>query len=229
VTGGENTIFMNQSITGGTQAYTGVKGALKAKPRDFNAETKLLEELGAKEYDRLPDLAELKISLESKILTLMDKWKCFGGEKLKLMPTCTSLRNQKDEHEDFEPPPIEKRRFQYLIRREVIMELTAIEERKKTRIDRAEAIRKRREQEEAAEQEHEETLDLKKSQAGSPSKLQVGFMDRSSVSSPTKASPKKSYAMTGGSETDVMSMSMASKASPSRGGSLVQKMFGAAN
>lgn len=50
-------------------------------------------------------------------------------------------------------------------------------------------------------------------------------MDKSSTSSPTKASPKKSMAFSE-SATDVMSVSMASRSSPAKGGFLSTIMGG---
>jgi len=73
------------------------------------------------------------------------------------------------------------------------MELTKIEERKKTRADRIELAAKRKQQEED-ELEEMDTIVMNKS-TGSPSKPPgVNFLDKSSTSSPTKASPKKSFA-----------------------------------
>lgn len=71
------------------------------------------------------------------------------------------------------------------------MELTKIEERKKVRVDKIEFEKKRKAK---AEQEIEEpeTVTVNKSQQ-SPSKVAFNI-EKSSVSSPTKMSPKKSYA-----------------------------------
>lgn len=73
------------------------------------------------------------------------------------------------------------------------MELTKIEERKKVRNDKIElALKRKKEAEE--EMEEPETAGMNKS-SGSPSKgVGFAFQDKSSISSPTKASPKKSFA-----------------------------------
>lgn len=193
-------MVMNQSIPAMQETKSSMK-AVKVKPRDFKANPKLLTELGAAGYDQIdektsaiPDLSELEISLENKIEKLRVQWKCQDVEKLKM-----------------------------LIRKQVIMELTRIEERKKVRIDRIELKAKRKAQEED-DNEAEETGIMNKS-TGSPQKgMSVAFQDKSSISSPTKASPKKSFAFSE-SATDMMSVSMASKASPMKGGFL-QMMLG---
>ena len=53
----------------------------------------------------------------------------------------------------------------------------------------------------------------------------VNFQDKSSTSSPTKASPKKSFAFSD-TNTDVMSISMGSKTSPIKGGFLAMMLGG---
>ena len=47
----------------------------------------------------------------------------------------------------------------------------------------------------------------------------------SSMSSPTKASPNKSFAFSD-AQTDVLSVSMGSRSSPMRGGGFLSKMLG---
>ena len=160
--------------------------AQKVKPRDFKANPKLLTEIGAANYDTSPDLAELKISLEHKVEKLREQWKCYDPEKLKM-----------------------------LIRKQVILELTRIEERKKVRSDRVELAAKLKAQED--DEDDAEVVALNRS-AGSPQKGSVVFQDKSSISSPAKTI-KKSFAPSE-SATDAMSVSMASKASPGAGGFL---------
>lgn len=104
------------------------------------------------------------------------------------------------------------------------MELTKIEERKKVRNDRIELAAKRKAQ---AEEDGEEpdTAGMNRS-GGSPQKgVGFNFQDKSSISSPTKASPKKSFAFSE-SATDVMSVSLASKSSPVKGGFLAMMLGG---
>lgn len=136
--------------------------ATKVKQRDFKANPKLLTEIGAGNYDTGFDLADLKIDLENKVEKLRDQWKCYDHEKLKM-----------------------------LIRKQVILELTRIEERKKVRADRKEMIEKRRAQEDEAD---EVDVTAMNKSSGSPNKTGVAFEARSSISRFTKASPTKSIA-----------------------------------
>lgn len=160
------------------------------KPRDFKATPKLLTEIGAANYDAGLDLADLKIDLENKVEKLREQWKCYDPEKLKM-----------------------------LIRRQVILELTRIEERKKVRAEVELAAKRKAEEDE----EDEADVGAMNRSGGSPQKGGgVAFEGKSSISSPTKLSPKKSFAPSE-SATDAMSVSMASKASPGAG---IQKLLG---
>lgn len=114
-TGGDQTLQMYQSLTANQLSHS--TKVVKAKPRDFKANPKLLADIGADNYDIIPDLNELQINMENKVEKLREQWKCYDTEKLKMM-----------------------------IRKQVIMELTAIECRKNVRIVRAEDIAKRKAQ-----------------------------------------------------------------------------------
>ena len=57
ITGGDN-LFFNQTLT------TEKVKIGKAKPRDFKFNASILKSIGADNYDRMPDLSELKVNLE---------------------------------------------------------------------------------------------------------------------------------------------------------------------
>ena len=104
------------------------------------------------------------------------------------------------------------------------MELTRIEERKKVRSNRIELAAKRKAQDEE-DGEEQDTVGMNRSGSSPQKGTGVNFQDKSSISSPTKASPKKSFAFSE-SATDVMSVSMASKSSPVKGGFLSMMLGG---
>ena len=56
-TGGDQTLNMYQSLTANPMSNS--TKVIKAKPRDFKANPKLLADIGADNYDLVPDLNEL--------------------------------------------------------------------------------------------------------------------------------------------------------------------------
>lgn len=116
-------------------------------------------------------------------------------------------------------------KLEQLIRKQVIIELTRIENRKMARAYRIEEAAKKKAKEEEEGQEVDAGV-MNRSGANSPTKTGgVNFQDKSSTSSPTKASPKKSFAFSD-TQTDVMSVSMGSKSSPIKGGFLAMMLGG---
>ena len=49
--------------------------AIKAKPRDFNADLPILSTLGASHYDKLEKIDELQIQLEKALSKFVKDWK----------------------------------------------------------------------------------------------------------------------------------------------------------
>ena len=129
--------------------------ASKAKPRDFYANPKLLQELNAHNYDKMDDMSQLQVQVEAALEKLRVQWKAYDETKLT-----------------------------YLIRKQTITELIKIEERKQVRRDQAEIVKRRKEKLEEDREMAEisavgTTMMSKSGMFGSPGKSGVNFMDKS--------------------------------------------------
>lgn len=89
----------------------------KVKPRDFDAQAKILTQLGASKYDSLSDVNELTLHIEETMKAQKVQWKTLDETELKAK-----------------------------IKRQLIYELTRIEERKQVRRDQKEIQKKKEEQ-----------------------------------------------------------------------------------
>jgi len=89
----------------------------KVKPRDFGIQAKTLTILGATHYDKLDDINLLKLEVAKTIKAQQLKWKTMDPAKLR-----------------------------QLIKRQVVYELSRIEERKQVRRDMRELAIKKEEQ-----------------------------------------------------------------------------------
>ena len=108
-------ITQNDSFHGATPKTISFVAA-KPKPRDFATNPRCLSTLGAHTYDKLEDLSSLAIQVEETLDKLKGQWRQYDEQRLI-----------------------------YLIRKQTIIELNVIEERKKVRADQKEIDRKRRE------------------------------------------------------------------------------------
>ena len=87
----------------------------KVKPRDFKFKPKVLNTIGAENYDQKEDINQMAINVEEAINKLKIEWKQMNEVELRAM-----------------------------IKRQVIAEVCRIEERKHVRREQAEIVRKKK-------------------------------------------------------------------------------------
>lgn len=119
----------------------------KLKPRTFRAEPKVLSMLGAQNYDRFPpeQLELVQFNVEKQLIDkLKDMWKTMDEDKLI-----------------------------HLIRKQIVREMTRLEERKHVHETRAKEIEKKKRK----AQEAKERAELEKSTAGSAEGFKLGAKD----------------------------------------------------
>ena len=88
----------------------------KTKPRDFKVAPHTLKTINGADYDKIDDMSQIAINVETAFDKLQVQWKTWDEDRL----IC-------------------------LIRKQTIMELSVIEERKKARTEQQEKDKKRKE------------------------------------------------------------------------------------